>query len=179
MRTALLGLGLWLAACTPKAASDDAIQADVVAQPVVAVSTAQASSSNVAERSKLVVQPAEADRDAISAIRSARLQAKAEGRVLVVFVSATWCPPCKKMKSEIDAGHLDARLGKTTLLAFDADRDEARLKAAGYAFKYVPFVALPGADGQPADSQQATGEGKEAWKELLAKLDAWQAAGPR
>ena len=99
--------------------------------------------------------------------------------MLVVFVGAVWCPPCKKMKSEIAAGNLDARLGKTTLLEFDADRDEARLKAAGYSFKFVPFVALPGPDGAPADSQQATGEGNNAWKELLGKLDAWQAAGPK
>jgi thiol-disulfide isomerase/thioredoxin len=167
---------LALAACTPKTATDDPVKADV-AQPLVTASPAAASATP--ERPKLVVVPAEADRDAVSTIRTARLQAKAEGRVLVVFVSATWCPPCKKMKSEIEAGNLDARLGKTTLLAFDADRDDARLKAAGYTFKFVPFVALPGPDGAPADSQQATGEGKEAWKELLAKLDAWQAAGPK
>jgi thiol-disulfide isomerase/thioredoxin len=166
---------LALAACTPKA--DDSIKADV-AQPVLTAAAAS-SSSPTPDRPKLLVVPAQADSDAVSTIRTARLQAKAEGRVLVVFVGATWCPPCKKMKSEIEAGNLDARLGKTTLLAFDADRDEARLKAAGYTFKFVPFVALPGPDGAPADSQQATGEGKDAWRELLAKLDAWQAAGPK
>jgi thiol-disulfide isomerase/thioredoxin len=167
----LLGLG----ACTPK--SDDAIKADV-AQPIVTTAAASASAPS-SPPPKLVLLPAEADGDAVSTIRTARLRAKADGRVLVVFVSATWCPPCKKMKSEIEAGNLDARLGKTTLLAFDADRDDARLKAAGYTFKFVPFVALPGPDGAPQDSQQATGEGKDAWKELLAKLDAWQAAGPK
>jgi thiol-disulfide isomerase/thioredoxin len=167
---------LALAACTPKTATDDPVRADV-APPLLTASAAAAAGTT--ERPKLVVVPAEADRDAVSTIRTARLQAKAEGRVLVVFVSATWCPPCKKMKSEIEAGNLDARLGKTTLLAFDVDRDDARLKAAGYTFRFVPFVALPGPDGAPADSQEAAGEGKEAWKELLAKLDAWQAAGPK
>lgn len=174
------GLVLGLAACTPK--SNDEIKADVAspAGTTSAVTTAPGSATPPpADRPRIVVQPAEADSDAISAIRTARLQAKAQGRVLVVFVSAVWCPPCKKMKSEIDAGNLDARLGRTTLLAFDADRDEARLKAAGYTFKFIPFVALPGPDGAPADSQQATGEGKDAWRELLGKLDAWQAAGPR
>ncbi|MFO0739001.1 MAG: thioredoxin family protein [Labilithrix sp.] len=175
-----LGLLLVLAACTPK--SNDEIKADVASPAVpssVVTTAAGSATSPPADRPRIVVQPAEADSDAISAIRTARLQAKAQGRVLVVFVSAVWCPPCKKMKSEIDAGNLDARLGKTTLLAFDADRDEARLKAAGYTFKFIPFVALPGPDGAPADSQQATGEGKDAWRELLGKLDAWQAAGPR
>lgn len=171
---------LLLAACTPKA-SDDSIKADV-GQPHATVTTTTAggsASSSSPDRPKLVVIPAQADSDAVSTIRTARLQAKAEGRVLVIFVSATWCPPCKKMKSEIAAGNLDARLGKTTLLEFDADRDEARLKAAGYSFKFVPYVALPAADGSRIDAQQATGEGKDAWKELLATLDGWQAAGPR
>jgi len=175
-----LAVLLALAACTPK---DDSIKADV-AQPVVTTAQTAAGSTEpppvpAPPGSKLQVVPAEADSDAISTIRTARLKAKADGRVLVVFVSATWCSPCKKMKAEIDAGRLDARLGKTTLLAFDADRDDDRLKSAGYTFKFVPFVALPGADGRPADSQQATGEGSNAWKELLGKLDAWQAAGPK
>jgi thiol-disulfide isomerase/thioredoxin len=175
--TILAALAL-AAACTPK---DDAIKADV-AQPVAttaAVATEAPPPPPAPPGSKLVVVPAEADSDAISTIRTARLKAKADGRVLVVFVSATWCAPCKKMKSEIDAGRLDARLGKTTLLAFDADRDDDRLKAAGYTFKFVPFVALPGPDGRPSDSQQATGEGSNAWKELLGKLEAWQGAGPQ
>lgn len=173
-------LVLGLAACTPKAASDDPIKADVANQPVGA-SAAASSATPVAAvpGSKIMVVQAPQDTDAVSAIRTARLQAKADGRVLVVFVTATWCSPCKRMKSEIDAGNLDARFGKTTLFAFDADRDQDRLKAAGYTYKFVPFVALPGADGSPADSQQATGEGSNAWRELLGKLDAWQAAGPK
>lgn len=184
-RRAALAL-LALAACTPKAASDDGIKADVGPKPLVTATAGGSASSrdpaareSSTDRSKLVVVPAQADSDAVSAIRTARLQAKADGRVLVVFVSATWCPPCKRMKSEIAAGKLDTRLGKITLLEFDADRDEARLRSAGYTFKFVPFVALPAPDGSPADSQQATGEGDSAWKELLGKLDAWQAAGPK
>lgn len=163
---------LALVACTPKSAATDEIKSDV-SQPVVTAPAAAPTPGG-----KLVVTPADADTDAISTIRTARLQAKAQGRVLVVYVSATWCDPCKKLKSEIEAGHLDSRLGKTTLLAFDADRDAERLLGAGYSFKFVPFVALAGTDGHPADSQQATGHGGDAWRELLGKLDAWQSSGP-
>ena len=60
------------------------------------------------------------------------------------------------------------------MLAFDVDRDGERLAAAGYHFRFVPFVALPGADGHPADSAQAVGKGSEAWQELLTTLDGWQ-----
>ena len=49
-----------------------------------------------------------------------------------------------------------------------------RLGSAGYTFKFVPFVALPGADGRPAETQEAKGKGESAWKELLGKLDVWQ-----
>ncbi len=118
---------------------------------------------------------AAADADAIALVRTERLRAKNEGRVLVVYVGAGWCEPCRAMKREIEAGRLDARLGKVTLLAFDADRDADRLAAGGYAFEFIPYVALPGADGHVAESQEARGHGKDAWRELLAKLDAWQA----
>lgn len=177
MKSVLLtAVALFAFACTPKSTgsgSGDDIKSDVSAPASVSASSTPGAHGHV------VVTPAAADSDAISTIRVARLQAKAEGRVLVVYVSATWCDPCKKLKAEIEAGHLDDRLGKTTLLAFDADKDGERLLAAGYQFRFVPFVALPGPDGHPADSQQATGGGKDAWKELLGKLDAWQAAGPK
>jgi thiol-disulfide isomerase/thioredoxin len=121
----------------------------------------------------LVVEAAQ-DTDALSLIRTKRLEAKAEGRVLVVYVGATWCEPCKRFKAEMSSGRLDERYGKVTLLAFDADKDGDRLGAAGYSYRFVPFVALPGVDGHPSDTQQATGKGGEAWRELLGKLDTWQ-----
>ncbi len=133
-----------------------------------------------AERRHLEMVEANADSDALSLIRAKRLEAKAAGRVLVVYVGATWCAPCKRFKAEVTSGRLDDRLGGLTLLAFDADRDGDRLGAAGYSYQFVPFVALPGADGHPAVTQQATGKGSEAWRELLGKLDAWRAsAGAR
>lgn len=127
---------------------------------------------------KLSVVTAAADGDALSTIRTERLKAKADGRVLVVFVSASWCEPCKRMKEEIHAGRLDAQLGKTTLLAFDADKDGDRLGSAGYKYSFIPFVALPGADGHPVESVEAKGKGSNAWRELLGKLEDWQKRGP-
>ena len=62
---------------------------------------------------------ASADTDAISLVRTERLKAKAEGRVLVVYAGATWCEPCKRFKEEVHTGHLDEKLPRVTLLAFD------------------------------------------------------------
>jgi thiol-disulfide isomerase/thioredoxin len=140
---------------------------------------APASIGSAAPVGALMYVPATEEGDALSLIRTKRLEAKAEGRVLVVYVGATWCEPCRKMKEEIHAGRLDAKLGKTTFLAFDADRDAERLASAGYTFKFVPYVALPGADGHPAESEKARGKGGQAWRELVGKLEAWQSAGPR
>ncbi len=117
---------------------------------------------------------AAADQEAIALIRTERLRAKADGRVLVVYVGAGWCEPCRALKREIESGRLDRRLSKITLLAFDADRDADRLAGGGYTFKFIPYVALPGADGHVSEALAATGHGKDAWRELLTKLDDWQ-----
>lgn len=127
-----------------------------------------------AARSKAVFVSADPDADASSLVRGRRLQAKAEGRLLVVYVGATWCEPCKRFKAEVESGRLDARLGSITFLAFDADKDAERLEAAGYTFSFVPFVALPSAGGRPSDSVAATGKGSDAWRDLVAALEAWQ-----
>lgn len=163
-----------LVACNPSSSPRPSAGAESSATPAPKVTAAATTGEASASRGKLQVLVATADSDALSAIRTERLKAKAEGRVLVVYVSATWCEPCKRLKEEIAAGRLDERLGKTTLLAFDADKDVDRLRSAGYSFAFVPFVALPGADGHPADTQEATGKGGSAWRELLDKLDAWQ-----
>jgi thiol-disulfide isomerase/thioredoxin len=166
---------LGLLACNP-AAKANAITSDDSSTTARAApaSSPQVSPQVLVASPGLRVASAPADSDALSAIRTTRLTAKAEGRVLVVYVGATWCEPCKKFKAELASGRLDERLGKVSLLAFDADKDVDRLAAAGYSFRFVPFVALPGPDGHPADTAQATGKSPDAWRELLAKLDAWQ-----
>ena len=114
------------------------------------------------------------DADALSTVRTERLRAKADGRVLVVYAGAGWCEPCKRFKHAVETGSLDAKLPKLTLLVFDADRDTDRLGAAGYKFQFIPYVALPGADGHPTDSAEARTKGSESWRELIGKLETWQ-----
>ena len=116
--------------------------------------------------------------DALSLIRTERLRAKAEGRTLVVYAGAGWCEPCKRFKNAVQAGSLDEKLPKTTLLVFDADRDTERLSAAGYKFQFIPYAALPAADGHPTDMVEAKAKGSESWRVLIAKLEAWQSKGP-
>ena len=177
MRGVLLAIGLAIVGCNnpkPTIASDGPTPTTPVAS--TSGSSASPPSSNASNKGAPLVVAASQDTDALTAIRTERLKAKADGRVLVVYVAATWCEPCKKFKEELASGRLDDRLAKITLLAFDADKDLDRLGAAGYTFKFVPFVALPGADGRPADTQEATGKGSSAWKELLGKLDSWQVA---
>ncbi|MBX3191515.1 MAG: thioredoxin family protein [Labilithrix sp.] len=182
MRRALVVVAL--VACNPAAktigqekSADVSVSANASANAPASAATADADAGRVAPRAEAtgvkVVVAAE-DSDALSIVRTERLKAKAEGRVLVVYVGATWCPPCRRLKEEIHAGRLDATLGKTTLLAFDADRDTERLAGAGYKFGFIPYVALPGADGRPSDSVEARGRGKESWRELVGKLEAWQ-----
>lgn len=118
------------------------------------------------------------DSDALSLVRTGRLRAKAEGRTLVVYAGAGWCEPCKRFKNAVQTGALDDKLAKTTLLVFDADRDTDRLGSAGYTFKFIPYVALPGADGHPSDSAEARSKGSESWRDLIGKLEAWQGRAP-
>lgn len=120
------------------------------------------------------VDVAAQDTDALSLIRTKRLEAKAEGRVLVVFASASWCEPCRRLKDEVHSGRLDGKLPNITLLAFDADNDKERLAGAGYTFQFIPFVALPGPDGHPVGTAEAKGKGSNAWREVVAKLEEWQ-----
>ncbi|MDB4996629.1 MAG: hypothetical protein JWM74_4061 [Myxococcaceae bacterium] len=148
------------------------------ASPSVSVSaepTATATADAAAKATGVRVIMAAQDSDALSVVRTERLRAKAEGRVLVVYAGAGWCEPCKRFKNAVQTGALDEKLSKTTLLVFDADRDTERLASAGYKFQYIPYVALPGADGQPTDSGEARGKGSESWREIVGKLEGWQA----
>lgn len=182
-----LGVLLVAGACnpTPKVSQDAAITltGGRVTTPTAGTTATPPTSATVADaagprENGIRVVTASQDTDALSLVRTERLKAKAEERVLIVYAGAAWCEPCKRFKEEVHTGRLDEKLPKTTLLAFDADRDTDRLAAAGYHFQFIPFVALPGADGHPTDTQEARGKGSNAWRELIAKLGAWQSRGP-
>lgn len=182
-------LGLAFVACNPSptppigrdgqgggaaAATATAAAGTTAAQASGGATSATAGGHASARDRGVRVLPASEESDALSLIRTERLKAKAEGRVLVVYASAAWCEPCRKLKEEIHAGRLDDKLAKVTLLAFDADKDTDRLASAGYKFQFIPYVALPGADGHPAESLEARGKGGGAWRELVGKLEEWQ-----
>lgn len=158
---------------TPTSALTSAI---ATATPSPAAAPAAADAATRENGVRVVI--ASPETDAVSLVRTERLKARAEGRVLVVYAGATWCEPCKRFKEEVHTGRLDDKLPRMTLLAFDADQDTDRLAAAGYRFSFIPFVALPGADGHPTDTQEARGKGSNAWRELIAKLETWQKKGP-
>ena len=180
-RVVAIALTLACGACSRSSAiTQDAPATPSGAKPV-ATATATASAAPSPRRAAdagVRIVTAGQDSDALSVVRTERLRAKAEGRVLVVYAGAAWCEPCKRFKHAVETGALDDKLAKTTLLVFDADRDTERLASAGYKFSFIPYVGLPGADGHPTDSAEARAKGSESWRELIATLEAWQSKGP-
>ncbi|MEZ4258205.1 MAG: thioredoxin family protein [Polyangiaceae bacterium] len=180
-----------LAACTrePRKDAADGASSTIARDPVAASAPASGAPSAAPAPSPVTsasTAPAEArgprvvvapeDADAPSFIRAQRLKAKSEGRVLVVYAGAKWCPPCKKLEAELARGAYDESLSHVTLLKFDADRDTDRLAVLGYKIDFIPYAALPGADGRPTAAVRATGKGAGAYQEVVAKLVDWDRA---
>jgi hypothetical protein len=86
-------------------------------------------------------------------VRNALADARAEGRRLVVYVSASWCEPCERFQSAVRAGRLDTSFPDLRLLVFDHDRDVGRLAAAGYDGRMIPRFVVPGPDGRATDQR--------------------------
>jgi thiol-disulfide isomerase/thioredoxin len=93
------------------------------------------------------------DGDIAPIVRGEYEHANATGRQLVVYVGATWCEPCQRFHHAVDHGDLDSTFPNLTLLEFDTDHDNERLKAAGYSSRYIPMFALPKADGTSSGKQ--------------------------
>lgn len=74
-------------------------------------------------------------------------EADASGKRVLVYVGATWCEPCQRFHKALESGQLDEALAGTQFIEFDADRDRAELKAAGYASKYIPLFSVPDQSG--------------------------------
>ena len=75
-------------------------------------------------------------------------QGDASGVRVLVYVGATWCEPCKRFHAALESGELDQELAGTHFIEFDADRDRAELRAAGYASKYIPLFSVPDPTGR-------------------------------
>ncbi len=124
--------------------------------PGVATTGATQPAASIAENGvtrdgpgKLKIVRPPADAEVTSFVRTERLRAKAEGRVLVVYAGAKWCEPCKHFHALAYGGKLDTRLSRMELVEFDVDADTERLAGAGYKYRFIPYFALAGADGHP------------------------------
>jgi hypothetical protein len=153
----------------PIRAAQDPSAVATSAAPATATPTARPASD-----AKLRVVKPPPDAELASFLRTERLRAKAESRVLVVYAGAKWCDPCKHFHALLDAGRLDAKLSRTTLVELDVDQDTERLSAAGYKYKFIPYFAVAGADGHPEKEMQVTG--KDVGDDTIEQLVAWQDA---
>ncbi len=112
--------------------------------------------------------------DLFATIRAARLRAVEAKRVLVVYVGASWCPPCKRFHDAVRNHSLDEKLAGFDFLYLDMDVVKDKIVEAGYASRYIPFFALPRSDGKRGDSFEIKRTDAKAQDELLEKLGAWR-----
>lgn len=109
-----------------------------------------------------------------SYLRSERLRQRAEGRLLVVYAGASWCPPCKRFAAAAHNGQLSGVLGHVTVVELDADRDVERLASLGYVFKNIPYFAVPGEGGRPTKTLAVTDVRASAQTQIVDTLVRWQ-----
>lgn len=80
-------------------------------------------------------------------------RAKEDGKILIVYVGATWCEPCERFKTALKSGQLDGAFPSLRLLEFDRSRDEKRLEKAGYLSRLIPLFAIPDKSGRSSGQQ--------------------------
>lgn len=98
-------------------------------------------------------------------------KAKAEGRVPLVYVGATWCEPCQHFHHAAERGDLDAAFGDVAVLELDADADKDRLSSANYMSTYIPLFVVPGPDGRGTERRMAGSiKGPGAVAEITPRL---------
>ncbi|MBI4953043.1 MAG: thioredoxin family protein [Myxococcales bacterium] len=125
---------------------------------------------------ELVAAPAEGEVAAI--LKGELARAVADDRILFVYVGASWCEPCDRFRRAVERGGLRERLPRFRFVAFDRDRDGARLAAAGCASKLLPLFARPDADGRCSTARlEGAQAGDAGTMELTAKLRALVGAG--
>jgi len=104
-------------------------------------------------------------------------EADASGMRVLVYVGATWCPPCQRFHKALESGQLDEALAGTKFIEFDSDRDASELRAAGYGSKFIPLFSVPDQSGHASGRAiEGSVEGDGAVREdlvprLLALLD--------
>lgn len=180
-RFALLVLVASTSSCAdgaPPPSGEPAAEATTAATTLAAGPTAAPAKRRVG-KPELVLAPA-GHEDAASVVARELERAKADERDLLVYVGATWCEPCQHFKQAVKRGALDDAFPGLRLLEFDADRDDLRLRRAGYLTKMIPFFAVPRDDGTAAPASEGKqlegaikGPGAVAWltPRLRALLD--------
>ena len=115
-----------------------------------------------------------------TSLPDAKAKAKAEKKlVFVEFTGSDWCPPCKKLHSEVLASQefADFAAKKFVLVELDFPRKKeqsADLKAANKALakefeiRGYPTVVVLDADGK--ELHRKVGYGGDSAKEYIAKL---------
>lgn len=120
---------------------------------------------------RLVWREAAAQGELPIQVQQAAQQASEHGQRLLVYVGASWCEPCRYFHDAALKGELDGALGHMAVLAFDADRDGARLAAAGYQSKMIPLLAIPRADGHSSGKMlQGSIKGPGAVADLVPRV---------
>ncbi len=93
--------------------------------------------------------------DVAALVRAARTQARAHNRSLLVYIGATWCEPCQRFHHAAEEGKLDDKFPTMSLLVFDLDADNNRLRAAQYGPGYVPYFGVPDESGKATSTSLA------------------------
>lgn len=97
-------------------------------------------------------------------------QGRGAGLVLV-YVGAPWCEPCRAFHDALVAGDFDATLAGVRFLEFNLDRDRDRLAAAGYTSRYIPLFAVPEGSGRASGRQVEGGvKGPGAAQYVVGRL---------
>ena len=92
-------------------------------------------------------------------------------RRVLVYVGATWCEPCRRFHEAVGKGALDPTFGDLRLVEFDLDKDQIRLRDAGYDPKLIPLLALPAPDGFATGKQmEGSIKGDGAVDQMVPRL---------
>lgn len=175
-RSALVAALLALGCGSPYATSDASADR---APSDAAAAKARAKDANkvehVASPPSFVAAPQQGEITEV--VRGAVADAETSGQRVVVYVGAEWCEPCTRFHKAVEAGGLDEQLAGVRFLEFDADRDQARLKAGGYSGRLIPRFAFPGDDGRFGGSKIEGGvKGEGAVDNIMKRLEPLLAA---
>jgi len=140
-----------------------------------AKATSARASSRVAAAGKVELLPAPPGESVETIMTRELARAEKDHSRVLVYVSASWCEPCKYFHDAAARGELDAQFPGLRLVEFDLDRDRARLSTAGCASSMIPLFALPQADGTCSPTKRLFGAAKgeravESITPRLAKL---------